>query len=142
MNEYTLRIAPDGVDAKGGDAKEMSLITDYPSLKIRSRQSQKHFDTIRYTFPSDPPEGDTNLVVVKHGFGYKPTSLGQFSEDGETYQIMPFIYETGGSELKQFRCNADEENLYIFLRREGTGGANLNGLTVYLKYSIYVDSVS
>lgn len=141
MNEYTLRIAPDGADARSDDAKEMLLVTDYPSLKIKSRQNPKHFDTVVYTFPSEPSVGITNLVVVGHNFGYKPPSLGQFSEDGETYQIMPFTYEVdlGTGDLKQFRCNADEQNLYIFFRRVGTGGSSMNGRTVYLKYSIYVD---
>lgn len=144
MNEYTLRIAPDGVDAKDGDAKELSLVTDHPSLKVKSRQNPKHFDTVIYTFRSEPPEGDTNLVVIGHDFKYKPMSLGQYSEDGETYEIMPFTYEVdlGTGDLKQFRCNSDEQNLYIFFRRVGTGGTNMAGRTIYLKYSIYVDSPS
>lgn len=139
--EYTLRIAPEGVDARTATAKELSLGMDHPSLKVKARQNPKHFDTIPYKFESEPAVGTTNLLVLEHGYKYRPTSLCQFSDDAETYDLLPAIYEVDvpSGVLKQFRCNCDDKYLYIFLRREGAS-ANLNGRTFYFKYSIYADA--
>lgn len=138
-NEYTLRIAPDGVDARAANARDLLVAADHPSLKIQSRQVPPHFDTIPYTFDSEPGEGNTDLVLVPHTYRHKPITFCLFSTDGEEYFIMPAIFEQGEDILKQYRCNSDESNLYIFLRREGAGDSLL-GQTVYFKYSLYADA--
>lgn len=140
MSGYTLRIAPEGVDARKG-GRGMTVTTDDPVLKVKTRQEPPHFDTVPYEFDEEPAEGITELVRIPHHYGYTPLTIAQFSQDAETYYIMPFTYEIdlGTGDLKGFRCRADDTNVYITLRRVGVGNSLL-GVTVYFKYSIYAES--
>ncbi len=138
MSDVIFRVAAEDRGAFDDDPDSLSVSNEYPSLKIKNNVPP-HFDTLEFTFDSEPAVGITNILKIPHGYTFMPMTIGQFSFDKETFYLMPMGYDVDlmSGSLKQLRCYTDATYFYIDFRREGVGNSAMG--TYFFKYSIYAD---
>ena len=91
MDNYGMKIALPGYDAKTATPEQCAVHSSYPPLKSKANQSPPHYATLRVNFTRSQPQGSwVTHYTFNHNYGYVPfnfASIKYSSNYGVDYGI-------------------------------------------------------
>lgn len=147
-NNYYIGVSQRNRSAMSKDLDDFNFHSDKRSLKANVAIDPFHSDVVEHIFPSNPGAGETECLRIEHGYPYTPAHMVMVSPDwidfysdsgsGRGFARTPVAlrldFETGS--IESIVSYADRRFLYVFLNRTGTTWDNINGQSLFIKYSI------
>lgn len=156
----TLKVSPPGVDVKTAADKQLVINGSYPFLKLDT-QNPVSFQTIVFTFNTDPPEPsggnttqNTTVYTIPHGYSYTPAfwSLVQTLVPPTGTHLSQTYFQSAGIIAAQtvddsagFLIEADSRNIYFIVQKfnDGAGSPNnLVGCVLRIRLYVFVDDLT
>jgi len=160
MPDYGIKISLPGYDVKNATPEQCALHSDYASPKIEQNSSVAtvnnsigtgtfsnsgwNFNTLDFTFTSDPGFGTYTLVSIPYAKSYTPSGIvfvKDFQFSPNIFYQLPLSFVTSGFQSLYYRVTSSGITIYYDKTFDPfTTYVNVNTFRFIFKYYVFVEN--